>query len=89
MKLTQEQLAALIAQVFANLIAAGKDPAAISTEDILSELTIALDAAGATPWRVAAVRARATRPGSPLAAVRARVTAAPCPPSSSTRSLRL
>ena len=49
MKLTQEQLAALIAQVFANLIAAGKDPAAISTEDILSELTIALDAAGAAP----------------------------------------
>ena len=33
MKLTQEQLAALIARVFANLIAAGKDPAAISTED--------------------------------------------------------
>ena len=30
MKLTQEQLAALIAQVFANLIAAGKDPSAIS-----------------------------------------------------------
>lgn len=45
MKLTQEQLAALIAQVFANLIAAGKDPAAISTEDILSELAVVLDSA--------------------------------------------
>ena len=45
MKLTQEQLAALIARVFANLIAAGKDPAAISTEDILSELAVVLDGA--------------------------------------------
>lgn len=43
MKLTQEQLAALIARVFANLIAAGKDPAAIGTEDILSELAVVLD----------------------------------------------
>lgn len=46
MKLTQEQLAALIARVFANLIAAGKDPASIGTEDILSELAIVLDSAG-------------------------------------------
>ena len=45
MKLTQEQLAALIARVFANLIAAGKDPAAVSTEDIISELTVVLDGA--------------------------------------------
>ncbi len=45
MKLTQEQLAALIARVFANLIAAGKDPASVGTEDILSELSVVLDAA--------------------------------------------
>ena len=32
MKLTPEQLAAIIAQIFANLIAAGKDPASITTE---------------------------------------------------------
>lgn len=48
MKLTQEQLAALIAQVFANLIAAGKDPAAVSTEDIISELAVVLDGASAS-----------------------------------------
>ena len=88
MKLTQEQLAALIAQVFANLIAAGKDPAAISTEDILSELTI-VPLLPATPWRVSAVRAKATRPASLLAAARARVTAVPCPLSLSARSSRL
>lgn len=45
MKLTQEQLAALIARVFANLVAAGKDPAAVSTEDIISELAVVLDGA--------------------------------------------
>ncbi len=45
MKLTQEQLAALIARVFANLIAAGKDPASVGTEDILAELSVVLDAA--------------------------------------------
>ncbi len=43
MKLTPEQLAALIAQIFANLIAAGKDPASITTEDITAELSAVLN----------------------------------------------
>lgn len=46
MKLTQEQLAALIAQVFANLIGAGKDPGAITQDDIMAELTAIIDASG-------------------------------------------
>ena len=46
MKLTQEQLAALIAQVFANLIAAGKDPSAITQDDIMAEMTAIIEAAG-------------------------------------------
>ncbi len=37
MKLTQEQLAQLIAQVFANLVAKGKTDD-ISTEDIMAEV---------------------------------------------------
>lgn len=44
MKLTQEQLAALIAQVFANLIAAGKDPSAITQDDIMAEVTAIIEA---------------------------------------------
>lgn len=47
MKLTQEQLAALIAQVFANLIAAGKDPSAITQDDIMAEVTAIIEASGA------------------------------------------
>ena len=47
MKLTQEQLAALIAQVFANLIAAGKDPSAITQDDIMAEMTAIIEAGGA------------------------------------------
>lgn len=43
MKLTQEQLAALIAQVFANLIAKGKTDN-ITTEDIMAEVTAILEA---------------------------------------------
>ena len=43
MKLTQEQLAALIAQVFANLVAQGKTDN-ITTEDIMTELTAILEA---------------------------------------------
>ena len=43
MKLTQEQLAALIAQVFANLIAAGKDPSAITQDDIMVEVSAIID----------------------------------------------
>lgn len=46
MKLTQEQLAALIAQVFANLIAAGKDPSAITQDDIMTEMTAIIEAGG-------------------------------------------
>ena len=46
MKLTQEQLAALIAQVFANLIAAGKDPSAITQDDIMAELAAVIEAGG-------------------------------------------
>lgn len=46
MKLTQEQLAALIAQVIAKLIADGKDPASITTEDIMSEIDTILAVAG-------------------------------------------
>lgn len=46
MKLTQEQLAALIAQVFANLIAAGKDPSAITQDDIMAEMTAIIEAGG-------------------------------------------
>jgi len=44
MKLTPEQLAQLIAQVFANLIAAGKDPASITADDILDELNAVIEA---------------------------------------------
>lgn len=44
MKLTPEQLAAIIAKIFANLIAAGKDPASITTEDIMTELNAILEA---------------------------------------------
>ena len=47
MKLTQEQLAALIAQVFANLIAAGKDPSAITQDDIMAEVGAIIEAGGA------------------------------------------
>lgn len=47
MKLTQEQLAALIAQVFANLIAAGKDPSAITQDDIMAEVSAIIEAGGA------------------------------------------
>jgi len=47
MKLTQEQLAALIAQVFANLIAAGKDPSTITQDDIMAEVTAIIEANGA------------------------------------------
>ena len=47
MKLTQEQLAALIAQVFTNLIAAGKDPSAITQEDIAAEVNAIIEAGGA------------------------------------------
>ena len=47
MKLTQEQLAALIAQVFANLIAAGKDPSTITQDDIMAEMTAIIEAGGA------------------------------------------
>ena len=46
MKLTPEQLAQLIAQIFANLTAAGKDPASITTEDIMAELNAAIEANG-------------------------------------------
>jgi len=46
MKLTQEQLAALIAQVFSNLIAAGKDPSAITQDDIMAEVTAIIEANG-------------------------------------------
>ena len=46
MKLTQEQLAALIAQVFANLIAAGKDPSTITQDDIMAEVTAIIEADG-------------------------------------------
>ena len=46
MKLTQEQLAALIAQVFANLIAAGKDPSAITQDDIMAEMNAIIEAGG-------------------------------------------
>ena len=46
MKLTQEQLAALIAQVFTNLIAAGKDPSAITQEDIEAEVNAIIEASG-------------------------------------------
>lgn len=46
MKLTQEQLAALIAQVFANLIAAGKDPSSITQDDIMTEVTAIVEAGG-------------------------------------------
>ena len=48
MKLTQEQLAAIIAKIFANLVAAGKDPASITTEDITTELNAVLEAEGAS-----------------------------------------
>ncbi len=44
MKLTPEQLAAIIAKIFANLVAAGKDPASITTEDIMTELNAILEA---------------------------------------------
>ena len=46
MKLTPEQLAQLIAQIFANLIAAGKDPASITTEDIMAELDAVVEQNG-------------------------------------------
>ena len=46
MKLTQEQLAALIAQVFANLIAAGKAPSAITQDDIMAEMNAIIEAGG-------------------------------------------
>lgn len=46
MKLTPEELAALIAQIFASLIAAGKDPASVTTEDIMAELNAAIEAEG-------------------------------------------
>lgn len=48
MKLTQEQLSSLIAQVFSNLIAAGKDPASITTDDITAELNAVLEAGEST-----------------------------------------
>ena len=45
MKLTPEQLAAIIAKIFANLVAAGKDPTSITTEEIIAELNAAIEAA--------------------------------------------
>jgi len=45
MKLTPEQLAAIITKIFANLVAAGKDPASITTEEIIAELNAAIEAA--------------------------------------------
>lgn len=45
MKLTQEELAALIARVFANLVAQGKTDN-IATEDIMTELTAVLESDG-------------------------------------------
>lgn len=46
MKLTQAQLAALIAQVFTNLIAAGKDPSTITQDDIMAEVNAIIEAGG-------------------------------------------
>ena len=53
MKLTPEELAALIAQIFANLIAAGKDPAGITTEEIMAELNTVIEADGTAAEPVA------------------------------------
>ena len=54
MKLTQEQLAALIAQVFANLIAAGKDPSTITQDDIMTELNTVIETNGTSGGEPAA-----------------------------------
>lgn len=43
MKLTPEQLAAIIVKVFTNLVAAGKDPANVTTDEVVAELTAVLD----------------------------------------------
>ena len=45
MKLTQKELAALIAQVLAKLIEDGKDPESITTEDIMAEIDAVLASA--------------------------------------------
>lgn len=43
MKLTPEQLAAIIAKIIANLVAAGKDPASITNEEIIAELNAIIE----------------------------------------------
>ncbi len=46
MKLTPEQLAAIIVKVFSNLVAAGKDPANVTTEEIVAELEAIINEGG-------------------------------------------
>ena len=83
MKLTQEQLAAIIAKIFANLVAAGKDPASITTEDITTELNAVLEAVGASAAGMSRVPplGRVTPPARERA--KARAASLPLPPSSS------